>query len=156
MYSSLPTQLNLSAGYTVMDKVLTLKQFQDLVLEMIRLEPHVEIIGESFLMEDEEQGIEKTAEVRGFSRHSRPGYEITFDWIARGNLEGYLIDMFDFTIETFTKGEFTPVFKGAVVLDDYKEPFEGHELAQKIMELLAPEDWTKWIFDYLPEPRMLI
>ncbi|WP_432735364.1 hypothetical protein [Maridesulfovibrio sp. FT414] len=139
-----------------MNKILTLKQFQDLVTEMIGLEPHVEITGELFRMDDEEHGIEKAAEVRGFSRHAKPGYEITFDWIAWGNLDGYLIDMFDFTIEPFTKGEYTPVFKGATVLDDYKEPFEGHELAQKILEQVKPEDWTRWIVDILPEPRMLI
>lgn len=139
-----------------MDKILTLKEFQDLAKEMITLEPHVEVMGECFQMGDEEQGIEKIAEVWGFSRHSKPGYEIVFDWKAKGKLDGYLIDMFDFSIAPFTKGEFTPVFKGAKVLDDYKEPFEGHEIAQKILELVKTEEWTRWIIDYLPEPRMLI
>jgi|GEM_PF-2762516 hypothetical protein len=139
-----------------MNKVLTLKQFQDLALEMIYLEPHVEVTAENFHMGDEERGIEKTAEVYGFSRHSKPGYEIIFDWVAKGNLDGFLIDMFDFTIETYKKGDFCPIFKGAVVLDDYKEPFEGHEIAQKIMELIKPEQWTRWIVEYLPEPRMLV
>lgn len=139
-----------------MDKILTLKQFQDLALEMISLEPYVEVTGESFDIGDEDKGIEKIASVWGFSRHSKPGYEIIFDWVAKGNLDGFLIDMFDFTIESYSKGDFSPVFKGAVVLDDYKEPFEGHEISQKIVELVKPEHWTKWIVEYLPEPRMLI
>ncbi|WP_320170758.1 hypothetical protein [Maridesulfovibrio sp.] len=139
-----------------MDRILTLKQFQDLAREIISLEPYVEVVDECFQMGNEDRGIEKEAWVKGFSRHAKPGYEITFDWIARGNLDGYLIDMFDFTIEPFTRGEYTPVFKGAVVLDDYKEPFEGHEVAAKIMELVSHEEWTKWIVDCLPEPRMLV
>ncbi len=139
-----------------MDKILTLKQFQDLAQEMISLEPYVEVTSESFSMGDENNGIEKTAEVKGFSRHSKPGYEIIYDWVAKGNLDGFLIDMFDFTIETYDRNEFSPTFKGAVVLDDYKEPFEGHEISQKITELIKPELWTKWIVEHLPEPRMIL
>lgn len=72
-----------------MDKILTLKQFQDLAQEMISLEPYVEVTSESFSMGDEDNGIEKTAEVKGFSRHSKPGYEIIYDWVAKGNLDGF-------------------------------------------------------------------
>ncbi len=139
-----------------MQKVLTLLQFQQLVKKMMNHEPLVEISESCFQMEDEKQGLEKIASVRGFSRYSRPGYEITFDWEAKGNLDGYLIDMFDFTIEVCAKGEFTPVFKGATVLDDYKEPFEGYEIAQKILEMVEKDEWVKWIKPILPEPRMLI
>lgn len=139
-----------------MDKILTLKQFQDLAQEMISLEPYIEVTSESFCMGDEDNGTEKIAEVKGFSRHSKPGYEIIYDWVAKGNLDGFLIDMFDFTIESYDKNEFSPTFKGAVVLDDYKDPFEGHEISQKITELIKPEQWTKWIVEYLPEPRMII
>ncbi len=139
-----------------MEKVLTLLQFQALVEKMVNREPYVEVQDSCFQMEDEERGLEKIASVWGFSRHSRPGYEISFDWVAKGNLDGYLIDMFDFTIEPFTKGEFTPVFRGATVLDDYKEPFEGYEVAQKILEILEPEMWQRWIVPYLPEPRIIV
>ncbi|WP_034623738.1 hypothetical protein [Maridesulfovibrio hydrothermalis] len=139
-----------------MNKILTLKQFQDLALEIIALQPYTEATNETFQMGDEEAGIPKIASVWGFSRHSKPGYEISFDWVAKGNLDGFLIDMFDFTIETYNKGEYSPVFKGAVVLDDFKEPFAGHEVSQKIMELIKHEDWTKWIYEHLPEPRMLL
>ncbi|WP_419784713.1 hypothetical protein [Maridesulfovibrio sp.] len=103
------------------------------------------------------KGIEKVIEVYGFSAtFVNPAMQIIFDWVAKGNLDSFLIDMFDFTIEDYKKGDFCPIFKGAVVLDDYKEPFEGHEIAQKILELLKPEQWTKWIVEYLPEPRMLV
>ncbi|WP_027721651.1 hypothetical protein [Maridesulfovibrio zosterae] len=139
-----------------MNKILTLKQFQDLAFEMINLEPYVEVTGESFIMGNEDEGIEKVASVWGFSRYSKPGYEIIYDWVAKGNLDGFLIDMFNFTIEPYNKGDFSPIFKGAVVLDDYKEPFAGHEISQKLLELIKPEMWIKWIPEFLPEPRMLI
>lgn len=139
-----------------MEKILTLLQFQALVEKMMSREPHVEVFDSCFQMEDEEKGIEKVASVWGFSRYSRPGYEISYDWVAKGNLDGFLIDMFDFSIELCPKGEFTPVFRGATVLDDYKEPFEGYEVAQKILELVNPEEWMKWIKPYLPEPRIII
>lgn len=139
-----------------MQKILTLLQFQGLVKKMMNHEPLVEVSSSCFQMEDEEKGIEKIASVWGFSRYSRPGYEITFDWEAKGNLNGFLIDMFDFNVDICAKGDFSPVFKGATVLDDYKEPFDGAEVSQKILELIAPEDWIKWIRPVLPEPQMLI
>ncbi|SMF04526.1 hypothetical protein [Desulfovibrio gilichinskyi] len=139
-----------------MKKVLTLKQFQDIVLEVISLQPYVEVTESSFKMEDEDREIEKEAYVIGFSRHSKPGFEICFDWIAKGNLDGYLIDMFDFTIEPFCRGDFSPVFKGPVILDDYKDPFEPFEISAKILEIVKPEKWTKWIVEYLPEPHVIL
>ncbi|OEU65055.1 MAG: hypothetical protein BA863_04155 [Desulfovibrio sp. S3730MH75] len=139
-----------------MKKVLTLKQFQDIAKEVISLQPYVEVLSSSFNIGDEDKGIEKEAYVLGFSRHSKAGFEICFDWIANGDLDGYLIDMFNFTIEPYCRGEFSPVFKGPIILDDFKEPFAPFEISAKILELVQPEAWTKWIVEYLPEPHVLL